>query len=256
MAGNNEKICLDAQGVYYRQLNEMIREHVRQGATDIEISNVNGQRYIAGCMNGDLRFTIKGVPGQDLASFMSGPTLDIHGNVQDGVANTMDDGLIIVRGMAGDVLGYGMRGGKVFVEKDVGYRVGIHMKAYMDKKPVIVAGGTAGDFLGEYMAGGAIILLGMYTNKPWAPITGRSLGTGMHGGVIYIRSEDPVPTHLLGPGLHAEEPDEEDRAFLHEQIEHFARELDKDASRILDARFVKVKPFTHRPYGNMYVGTN
>jgi len=254
MASSNRKVCLDAANVYYRQLNEMVRQHIAEGAREIELKNVNGQRYIAGCTKGDLQFTIHGVPGQDLASFMSGPTLHVYGNAQDGVANTMDDGLICIHGMAGDVLGYGMRGGKVFVEQDVGYRVGIHMKAYMEKVPVVVAGGTAGDFLGEYMAGGAIILLGMYTNKPWAPITGRSLGTGMHGGVIYVRDE--VPEHLLGPGLHAEEPNEQDQAFLREQVEHFAREMGKDAKEILDARFVKVKPFTHRPYGNMYVGTN
>ncbi len=254
MASGNQKITLDASNIYYRQLNELIRRHVAEGAREFELHNVNGQRYIGGCLKGDLRLTIHGVPGQDLASFMSGPTLQIHGNVQDGVANTMDDGLIVVHGMAGDVLGYGMRGGKVLVEKDVGYRVGIHMKAYMDKVPVVVVGGTAGDFLGEYMAGGAIILLGMYTNKPWAPITGRSLGTGMHGGVIYIRST--VQEHLLGPGLHAEELDEADTVFLKEHVELFAREMDKDAKEILDARFVKVKPFTHRPYGNMYVGTN
>ena len=36
---------------------------------------------------------------------------------------------MIVHGNAGDVLGYGMRRGRIFVEGDVGYRAGIHMKA-------------------------------------------------------------------------------------------------------------------------------
>ena len=64
--------------------------------------------------------------------FMDGPTLEVFGNAQDGVGNTMNAGTVIVHGDAGDVLGYGMRGGKVFIKGDVGYRVGIHMKAYED----------------------------------------------------------------------------------------------------------------------------
>jgi glutamate synthase domain-containing protein 3 len=84
------------------------------------------------------------------------------------------------------------------------------MKAYMDKLPTIVIGGKAGDFLGEYMAGGILLLLGMYSDKPTEPIAGRSLGTGMHGGVIYVRGE--VPGEQIGPGLSAQPVDDADKA--------------------------------------------
>ncbi len=248
------KKVFDATNIYYRELNEMLREAVRNGATEIEVVNVKGQRYMAGCMEGDLTFTFHGVPGQDMCSFMRGPYVRVKGNVQDGVGNTMDDGKIIVEGMAGDVLGYAMRGGRIYVQGDVGYRVGIHMKSYMEKIPVIVVGGKAGDFLGEYMAGGAIILLGMNTVKPGAPITGRSLGTGMHGGVIYLRGT--VPDYQLGPGLASAPVEEEDLQFLREQLNDYARELDADLEEILSEPFIRIKPYTHRPYGNMYVGTN
>ena len=251
---NETSFCLDARGVYYRQLNEQIRDLVDRGAKRIEVQNVNGQRYIAANVQAPVEFVLHGVPGQDLAAFMHGPVIRVKGNAQDGVANTMDDGLVVIEGLAGDVLGYGMRGGKVFVKKDVGYRVGIHMKAYEERLPVVVIGGNAGDFLGEYMAGGAIILLGLFTDKPDTPITGRSLGTGMHGGVIYVRAA--VPEHLLGPGLHAEPADEADMVFVREQVTHFARELGCDAEDILAEQFMKVRPYSHRPYGSMYVGTN
>ena len=36
---------------------------------------------------------------------------------------------------------------KIFIKGDVGYRVGIHMKAYENLYPVIIIGGTAQDFL-------------------------------------------------------------------------------------------------------------
>ncbi len=254
MNENSGFFQIDAKGVYYRQLNERIRKAVQEGVTRIELRNVNGQRYIADGLSGDLEFLIHGVPGQDMAAFMSGPRIRVLGNVQDGVANTMDNGLVVVEGLAGDVLGYGMRGGKVFVKGDVGYRVGIHMKSYMDKSPAIVVGGKAGDFLGEYMAGGAIVLLGMHSDKPEAPIAGRSLGTGMHGGAIFVREE--VPAHLLGPGLRAEPADADDMRFLREQVEHFCRELGGTPEEVLARPFFTIKPYSHRPYGNMYVGTN
>jgi glutamate synthase domain-containing protein 3 len=246
-----DKFTLDAGGVYYRQLNERIREAVAAGNTDIELINVRGQRYIADALDGELNFKIVGVPGQDLGAFMRGPKIHVEGNAQDGVGNTMDDGEIVIDGLAGDVLGYAMRGGRIMVRGDVGYRVGIHMKAYMEKVPVVVIGGKAGDFLGEYMAGGAIILLGMFTGKPDAPIAGRSLGTGMHGGVIYVRGG--VPVEQLGPHLKTEAADDADMETLTRHITAFADSFGLNAKEILSVPFVRVKPFSHRPYGNLYV---
>lgn len=246
-----KKLTLTAGETYYRQFNEKIREAVDQGVTDFVLNNVNSQRYIATGLTGDLHFQVQGVPGQDMAAFMSGPTIRVLNNAQDGVGNTMDDGLVVVEGMAGDVIGYAMRGGRIYIKGDVGYRVGIHMKAYMEKLPVIVVGGKAGDFLGEYMAGGIILLLGMFSDKPDAPVAGRSLGTGMHGGVIYVRGE--VPVTQLGPHLHSQPCDAEDMKVIRDIVADYAKELKLDAKKILAESFVKVRPFSHRPYGNLYV---
>ncbi len=242
---------IDAEGVYYRDLNARVRQAVADGYTDFDIINVRGQRYIATALEGDLSVRLFGVPGQDLAAFMRGPRLRVEGNAQDGVGNTMDAGLVAIRGLAGDVLGYAMRGGAIYVRGDVGYRVGIHMKAYGDKLPVIVIGGKAGDFLGEYMAGGVIVLLGLFSAKPDAPIAGRSLGTGMHGGVIYVRGE--VPATQLGPGLSVEPLDAADAQAVKTVVEAFATEFNLDAAEILAHPFSRVRPLTHRPYGDLYV---
>ncbi|HID18060.1 TPA: hypothetical protein EYP27_00795, partial [Candidatus Bathyarchaeota archaeon] len=125
------------------------------------LKNVNGQRCIGGGIRAKVKIIVEGVPGNDLAAFMDGPTIIVKSNAQDCVGNTMNDGKVVVHGNAGDALGYGMRGGRLFIKGDVGYRVGIHMKAYMDKNPVLIAGGFARDFLGEYMAGGFLIVLGL-----------------------------------------------------------------------------------------------
>lgn len=246
-----KKMTLNAGETYYRQFNEKIREAVDAGYTDFVLEDVNSQRYIATGLIGDLRFLVKGVPGQDMGAFMRGPAIRVAANAQDGVGNTMDDGLVVIEGLAGDVVGYAMRGGRIFIKGDVGYRVGIHMKAYMDKLPIIVVGGKAGDFLGEYMAGGIILLLGMFSGKPDAPIAGRSLGTGMHGGVIYVRGD--VPPEQLGPHLHTQPCDADDLKVIAGVVKDYAKELQVDAKKIMAEKFVKVRPFSHRPYGNLYV---
>jgi glutamate synthase domain-containing protein 3 len=153
---------INAQGIYYRDLNRTIRDAVAGGAGTIELDNVNGQYFIGDGINKPVTITINGVPGNDLGAFMNGATIIVKENGQDNIGNTMNAGKIIVHGHAGDVLGYGMRGGRIHILKDVGYRIGIHMKSYDTNKPVLIAGGKAGDFFGEYMAGGVLVLLGMF----------------------------------------------------------------------------------------------
>ncbi|NPA48521.1 MAG: hypothetical protein GXO20_00945 [Thermodesulfobacteria bacterium] len=241
---------IDAKDLHYRELNKLIRKAIAEGHKHLVLKNINGQRYIAAGVSAEVDIDIYGVPGLDLGAFMRGPRIRVHGNTQDGAGNTMDDGKIIVEGMAGDVVGYAMRGGKIFVASDVGYRVGIHMKAYMDKVPVIVIGGKAGDFLGEYMAGGVIILLGMYSRYPERPIAGIFLGTGMHGGVIYVR--EGVPETQLGAALQIEDLDEEDEKVLRKHLEEYCQDLGYNLEEILATKFVKIRPQTHRPYGKLY----
>ncbi len=40
-------------------------------------------------------------------------------NAQDGIANTMNAGEIIVHGNVGDIIGYGMRGGKLYIQSNI-----------------------------------------------------------------------------------------------------------------------------------------
>src|SRR5512133_4075370 len=180
---------INAQGLYYKDLNNRIREAVTAGAEKIVLDNINGQYFIGDGINRPVTIIVNGVPGNDLGAFLNGATIVVRDNGQDNIGNTMNAGKVVVHGHAGDVLGYGMRGGRVHILKDVGYRVGIHMKSYNENKPVLIAGGKAGDFFGEYMAGGVLILLDMLSDNPEKAKHGYSLGTGMHGGVIYIRGE-------------------------------------------------------------------
>jgi len=242
-------LTIDAKGTYYRRLNEQVREAIAKGEKELLLKNVNGQYYIGDGLKGEAMITIEGVPGNDLAAFMDGPTLIVKNNAQDNIGNTMNSGKVIVYGNAGDVLGYGMRGGKLHIRGDVGYRVGIHMKGYKKQIPVIIAGGTAGDFFGEYMAGGALILLNL-ENKKDGQIVGDYLGTGMHGGTIFIRGE--VDKKLCGAEVGISDPNEEDIKFLTDYLKDYCKDFNLKLEDIMKVGFKKLTPASSRPYGNMY----
>jgi glutamate synthase domain-containing protein 3 len=241
---------IDARGVYYRQLNERVRQAIAGGAEQVLLQNVCGQRYIGDALRQKVTIDIHGTPGNDLAMFMDGPTVVVHGNAQDGTGNTMTSGEIVVHGHAGDLLAHSLRGGQIYILKGAGYRVAIHMKQYQEPVPVVVLGGTVGDYAGEYMAGGVLIVLGL--GRPAdKPLTGRYLGTGMHGGVIYLRGD--VRDDQMGKEISRVEMDDSDRRRLEECVGRFAGHFSLDAKEILAEKFTKFRATSSRPYGRLYV---
>jgi glutamate synthase domain-containing protein 3 len=245
----NAPVVIDAAGLHYSELNSSLREAILAGQRHVEVRNVHGQRYIGTNLSGPVRLEIVGTPGNDLGAFMDGPTIVVHGNAQDGCANTMNDGQIVVHGRAGDIAGLSARGGKIFIRDSVGYRVGIHMKEYEGKRPCLVVGGTAQDFLGEYMAGGVLVVLGLELQEG-EPHRARFIGTGMHGGVIYLRGQ--VEEHQLGREVGVADLDADDRATLEGLVSEFCHHFDRDEREILAGRFVKLFPLYLRPYGRLY----
>jgi glutamate synthase domain-containing protein 3 len=241
---------IDATGTHYRQLNTQLRDAVnRDGITSIAIRNVYGQRYVGTDLHRPVEIHIHGTPGNDLAAFMDGPRIIVHGNAQDGCGNTMNEGEVIIHGRAGDVTGHSMRGGRIWVRDDAGYRVGIHMKAYQDKRPMIIIGGTAQHFLGEYMAGGVLMVLGL-TLAPHELHAASYIGTGMHGGAMYIRGE--VADHQLGKGVGRVPLDEADDRLIADLVDGYVLHFGGAVAEILDAPFMKLVPLSLRPYGRLY----
>jgi glutamate synthase domain-containing protein 3 len=246
---NNQIVTIDANGCHYRELNANLKEAVLDGNRKIELRNVHGQRYIGTDLNCPAEIEIFGTPGNDLGAFMNGPRIVVHGNAQDGCGNTMNSGEIIVHGHAGDILGLSARGGKIFIRDDVGYRAGIHMKEYQDKKPIVVIGGTAQDFLGEYMAGGILILLGLNLGEGEYH-RAKFIGTGMHGGVIYLKGK--VNDYQLGKEVGMAPLAEKDYPFLQQYVGEFAAHFNYEPGEILKHEFIKLYPRWLRPYGRLY----
>jgi len=250
MADKGDSVLkIDATGIYYRDLNAKLRGVVSNGTKGIELHNVYGQRYIGTGLDKPVEIEIFGSPGNDLGAFMNGPRIIVHGNAQDGSGNTMNEGEIIIHGHAGDIIGLSARGGKIFVREDVGYRAGIHMKEYQEKKPVLVIGGTAQDFLGEYMAGGILVLLGLNLGEGEYH-KARFIGTGMHGGVIYLRGS--VEDYQLGKEVGIAELEEKDYQILSPLVSEFAEHFGYETEMILEHKFIKLFPRWLRPYGRLY----
>jgi glutamate synthase domain-containing protein 3 len=121
------------------------------------------------------------------------------------------------------------------------------MKEYREKKPVIVVGGRVGSFLGEYLAGGLIIVLGLGCAD--APV-GNFTGTGMHGGTLFIRTEQDllhlpaqVAAAVAGPEALAE---------IEPFVLEFARAFRLDGPEILRGRFYVLRPNAKNPYHQLY----
>jgi glutamate synthase domain-containing protein 3 len=248
-AVKESKMDIDANGVYYKDLNTGLREALAKGVQKIELRNVQGQRYIGTSLGKPVEIEVFGTPGNDLGAFMNGPRIIVHGNAQDGCGNTMNEGEIIVYGRAGDTVGLSARGGKIFIREDVGYRAGIHMKEYQGKRPVIVIGGTAQDFCGEYMAGGVLVLLGLDLREG-ENHRAKFMGTGMHGGIIYLRGN--ISDYQLGKEVGVTELEMSDRVTLEKYINEYTGYFGGDREKILSGKFLKLYPRWLRPYGQLY----
>jgi glutamate synthase domain-containing protein 3 len=240
---------IDANGMHYTPLNQLVRKAVKDGASEIVLKNVMGQRFIGDGLVGDVKITVEGVPGGDLGMFMSGPTIIVKGNADHAPGNTMDSGCIVIHGSSGDATAHSMRGGKVYVRDDIGYRGGIHMKQYQDKRPILVIGGNARAFLGEYMAGGLIIMLRMGEEQP-EPFEEMGIASGIHGGEIFIRGK--VADWTLGIGSAALPATPEQLASVCTYITEFCDMFGYDTKRILTSPFTRIAPVSARPFANKY----
>ncbi|MFH0968133.1 MAG: hypothetical protein V1862_10670 [Methanobacteriota archaeon] len=242
-------VVIDAKGMHYTPLNQMIRRALADGAKEIVLKNVMGQRFIGDGLTGDATITVEGVPGGDLGMFMNGLTVIVHGNADHAPGNTMDSGLIVIHGSSGDATAHSMRGGRVYVRDDIGYRGGIHMKQYMEKRPILVIGGNARAFLGEYMAGGLIILLRLGEENSEA-FSEMGIASGIHGGEIYVRGE--VAGWTLGVGSAARPANSDDISSIKEYIIEFCEHFGLDSGSILASSFTRIAPVSARPFASKY----
>ena len=141
----------------------------------------------AGLPEDTVKVNFKGVAGQSFGAFLAaGVTFNLEGEANDYVGKGLSGGKIIVRlspdcrvqsdknWIAGNVVGYGATGGKVFLNGKAGERFAIRNSG----ATFVVEG--AGDHCCEYMTGGRVAVLGP---------AGFNFGAGMTGGFAYVFDE-------------------------------------------------------------------
>ncbi len=121
------------------------------------------------------------------------------------------------------------------------------MKQYLDKRPVIVVGGRTGSFLGEYIAGGLIIVLGIGCSD--VP-SGNFIGTGMHGGQIWLRTE--AEPENLPAQVNLKRADTSDLSAIAPYVREFCEYFDTDPNEILNHSFYCLTPNAKNPYRQLY----
>jgi putative selenate reductase len=236
--------------MHYRSLNRHIHERITEGINRFILREVTGQRYIGAGLPQGIEIELYGVPGHDLGVFNAGARIVVRGNAQDGVGNTMNDGLIVVHGSVGDIPGNMMREGRIYIRGQAGFRAGIMMKEYQEKHPVIIVGETIGDYVGEYMAGGTIIVLGYSLEKCNSPVA-RHVASGMFGGKILIRGS--VASEQVGEGALLSQAKDDDLEQVYPFLSEYAEVFELDLERIVSSRFFVITRACQRPYGNLYV---
>ena len=219
---------IQAGGLDYRNLNEIVRI---SSDREVVIEGCMGQRYIGAGLSGR-EIRIHGTPGNALGAYLDGCDVYVDGNAQDAIGDTMNAGRIIVNGNAGDA----------------GYRVGIHMKAYRERKPAIVVGGVVGSFLGEYQAGGVIVVLDL--NRDPLGIVGNFCGTGMHGGEMYLRCSE-IPAALPAQ-VRAEQVGLLQKGEVADLLREYCAAFGLDPAQVLSEPFVRLTPDSGNPYRQLY----
>jgi glutamate synthase domain-containing protein 3 len=89
-----------------------------------------------------------------------------------------------------------------------------------------------------------------YFGGDYRPIVGDYVGTGMHGGIIYLRGK--VEEYQLGKEVSVKKLDKQDEVILKRYLQEYCQDLRLNLKEILNKKFTKLLPTSSRPYGNIY----
>jgi glutamate synthase domain-containing protein 3 len=73
----------------------------------------------------------------------------------------------------------------------------------------------------------------------------------MHGGTIYIRGD--IKDYNLGREVKKVGLNDDDRDILERYIANYFSFFSGDRKKISKSDFIKLVPYSHRPYGKLYV---
>ena len=70
-------VKINAEELYYKELNCLLRQVITTDVEGIELHNVCGQRYLGTGLDTKIQIDVYGTPGNDLGAFMCGPKMAV-----------------------------------------------------------------------------------------------------------------------------------------------------------------------------------
>lgn len=177
----------------YHRVNAELGRLLDLGHSLIRLERVAGQRLLLAGLVGpwEAAIEVHGPAGPELAAGMNAPGLVVvaHGDAADGAGRGLVAGMLWVRGVAGNLVGYEQRGGSVVVEGPARDRAGLRLSGGL----LLLLSG-AGRLAGERQAGGTIVVRGPLGADP---------AHARRGGVIVLPGAtiDPETAGLIGEAL-------------------------------------------------------
>jgi glutamate synthase (ferredoxin) len=253
------------------RLDEGVLARLRFGGStvaplEMELAITNADRAVGAAIAGELarrlpghplppntvRLSYRGSAGQSFGAFcVEGMRLSLEGEANDYVGKGMSGGEIVVRPpeaapvasqpvLAGNTLLYGATGGRLFLAGRAGERFAVRNSGAQ----AVVEG--VGDHACEYMTAGAVIILGD---------TGRNLGAGMSGGLVYVLDpEDRLPRRCNLDLVAVGPLPVEDEEWLREGIECHRDLTGSDRARQILDNWAEMKSLFRRVAPKATVG--
>ena len=161
----------------------------------------------------------------------------------------MNSGEIIIHGHAGDIIGLSARGGKIFVRDECRLPCRHSYEG--------ISGEETGAGHRRHSPGLSRRVHGRrhtyFTRiESWNEEVHQAnyVGTGMHGGVIYLRGK--INENQLGKEVGMAPLEKNDFDELHKYVVEYSTYFGCQAEKILAHDFVKLFPRWLRPYGRLY----
>jgi len=205
----NKRTEIDADKMTTTEVNDRIRELMKEGYGTIVIQNPRGKHGLGVGILNKLNLIFVGSLGYFGIGLIDGPNVRVNGRVGWSCGENMMAGTILIEKNAGSTFGAALRGGDLVCRGSVGSRTGIDMKG-----GTIIVGGETGALTGFMMQRGRMVICGN---------AGKNLGDSMYDGTIYVGGE------IKSLGVDAvEKPLEDlDRAWLTRKLKQYGLLPDK-----------------------------
>src|SRR5579872_2632268 len=155
-----------------REINAEIKQAIAAGEREIIVRDPGARHNLGVAVLAPVRIRFTGSVGYYCAGLSDGPHIEIDESAGWGLAESMMNGQVVVRGSAGNGAAAAIRGGTVVIHGDAAARLGISMKG-----GTVMVAGNCGYMAGFMAQKGTLIVCGD---------TGEAFADSMYETVCYV----------------------------------------------------------------------